>query len=76
MAYNIKKGEINDSFVQKYLKNGSAINHGFLFDAVTQHAQKVVEQEEELLKEERQRGLMEAYIQSAKDWLQCIEDRK
>ncbi len=59
------------------MEYGSPMNQLFLFDALTKFSKMVVEQKDELRKEMRS-GFIdpEAWIQSAEDFLKCIDDRE
>lgn len=74
--YGIKKGETNTKLVKKYMDNGHPLNQAFLIQALTEHAQNVVEQKEQLLKQENTIVSMEAWVKCAEDWLKCYNDRR
>ena len=76
MSYNINKGETNTELVEKFMENYTPLNQAFLINAVSQYAENVVKQKDELLKQEDSAINMEAWIKCAEDWLQCCEDRK
>ena len=76
MAYQVKRGDTNVELVNKFMENASPLNQAFLIQAVGQLAAKVVEQKEELLKQENSFVSMPAWIKCAEDWIACEKERE
>lgn len=76
MNYGIKEHDTNVELVTKYMEWGSPMNQLFVIDALRKHAELVVEKQDELRETMKDSFIHpEAWIQSAKDWIQCHDIR-
>lgn len=64
----MKKPTNNTEMVEQYMNYGSPLNQIFAVAALTKHAQHIVDNEEEVLKQ------MEGSFVHGQAWVQCAKD--
>ena len=74
--YTIKEGDTNVKQITKFMEWGSPLNQGFVMQAMDEMAKAVVDQKEELLKQENSFISMKAWVKCATDWQECRKKAK
>jgi hypothetical protein len=76
MNYGINTNDSNIELITKFLEFGSPMNQIFVIEAISRYAKLVIDQQDELRVSMKDHLIHpEAWIQSAKDFLECSEKR-
>lgn len=76
MNYGIKKHDSNVELITKFMEFGSPMNQMFVIEAINRYAKMVIDQQDELRVSMKDHMIHpEAWIQSAKDFVECSKIR-